>query len=399
MAFIVVVLTGCPEAQNMMKPVVDEPADTKPPAMVGDMKKPEEPETTEQEETPVEEPADTTPPTVVAVAWYGDEQITEALTTDSEVHSGDTIYTVVTFSEPMMHIVANNEAVRPVLYIVVDGKTKRYKMLPHEANLKSGEVKPTNGDTDEYLCKYTIPADTIGTLALRVGSASADTAGNRVAEASEYTAPFTIEPKLIAISLPGGYTLPPELIPTEPTVLSEAERVVMEMHDVRGYDPLALQPCNTGSNADLISLVPFKDREEVYDLFVKQVDLPHFAEAAAKTKKIDMTLAAIDVSNGWDAYLTYLHQATQEQGYSGQKQLNLLRDIYLEENPEHKKCAATFSHSKYWIILEYYRLQLEHPDLPTLLDTRRGHLAKEILALFRESCKKGRVFGLDNPWS
>ena len=62
---------------------------------------------TEQEETSAAEqtpPADTTPPTVVEVMWYGDQQLTEVLTTDSEVQSGDTVYTVVRFSEPMMHI-------------------------------------------------------------------------------------------------------------------------------------------------------------------------------------------------------------------------------------------------------------------------------------------------------
>ena len=116
-AFIVGVV-GCLETQQMMKPVVTEPADT---VLVGEMKeepeeKPAESEVTEQEETSAAEqtpPADTTPPTVVEVAWYADQQLTEALTTDSEVQSGNTVYTVVTFSEPMMHIVADDEAVLP----------------------------------------------------------------------------------------------------------------------------------------------------------------------------------------------------------------------------------------------------------------------------------------------
>ena len=188
------VLTGCPEAQNMMQPVVSEPADTTPPAMVGEVKKPEETPATEPEEsaepTP---PADTTPPTVVEVAWYADQQLTEMLTTDSEVHQGDTVYTVVRFSEPMLHTASEGRAARPSLYLITNGKLRQYRMLPHEVDLKSGEAKPLRDNTD-YLCKYTVPADMLGTieLRLRVGRASADTAGNEIAETLTYTAPFMV---------------------------------------------------------------------------------------------------------------------------------------------------------------------------------------------------------------
>ena len=206
-AFIVGVV-GCPETQQMMKPVVDEPADTTPPAMVGDMKKPveempAEPTKAGQEETPVTEPGttepeepsapvDTTPPTVVEVNWYRDWQMTESLTVDSIVHPGDTVYTVVVFSEPVMHTVAEDKTARPALSIVIDGMEERYKMLPHGVGFKSGEAKPLRGGTDDYLCKYTIPADAVGTLGLRVGGATADIAGNTVTEALIHTAPFMV---------------------------------------------------------------------------------------------------------------------------------------------------------------------------------------------------------------
>ena len=408
---LLAVLTGCPEAQNMMKPVITEPADTEPPAMVGDMKKPEEPETTEQEETPAEEePADTTPPTVVEVAWYGDEQLTEALTTDSEVWSGDTIYTVVTFSEPMMHIVANDETVRPVLYIVVDGKTKRYKMLPHSADLKSGEAKPTNGDTDEYLCKYTLPANIIGTLDLRVGSATTDTAGNKVAEALVHTTPFMVtepEPEQITLTLPPGYTLPPELIPTELTTLSANERALVEADAITGQVVnTAIHPYTTKKPADVISLLPYKDREEVYDLFVASINLPFFAEAAEKRKEQDITLRILyaeDVSAGKDfqAYVNYWAKILREIKFSVnhyRENTRFLLDIYFEENPQDAAYNVGTS-SKYWILLEWYRLQLEHPRLPvptgSLLHPKTP---QGLLDLFRESARKGNIFGLDNPW-
>ena len=198
MAFIVGVV-GCPETQQMIKPVVSEPADTTPPAMIGDMKKPEEKPAVQEEtpatEQPIEEatdpasPADTTPPTVVEVSWYSDWQMEQPLTADSTVPPGDTVYAVVNFSEPVVHAVAEDDTARPALFVVTDSEAMRYKMLPPGVSFKSGEAKPLYSNA-EYLCKYTIPADTVGTLALRIGSATADTAGNRVTEASVHTAPL-----------------------------------------------------------------------------------------------------------------------------------------------------------------------------------------------------------------
>ena len=62
-------LTGCPEAEQMMKPVIsDEAKDTEPPTTVGEVKEPEKP--TEPTEKPTEpevverptEPEEPTPP-------------------------------------------------------------------------------------------------------------------------------------------------------------------------------------------------------------------------------------------------------------------------------------------------------------------------------------------------
>ena len=409
-AFIVGVV-GCPETQQMMKPIVTEPADT---VVVGEVKedpeeKPAEPEETPATEQPTEDatdpapPADTTPPTVVEVAWYSDEQMTQPIVDD--VHPGDTVYTVVKFSEPVRHVIASDNTSRPALLIVVDGKTRRYRMLPHGADIQSGEAKPLHNDTD-YLCKYTIPADTVGTLALRVGGSTADTAGNRVTEASVHTAPFSImepEPEQITLTLPTGYTLPPELIPTEPTVLSADEQALMHTDAVIDWDGTAPLERTINSPADVISLLPYKDREEVYDLFVASIDLPSFAEAAEKMKEINITLGILfgkaKETGNKDEYRSYKQQAEEERGYMGLADLDPLTDIYFEENPQylHLKGGA---HSYYWIILEYYRLQLENPKLPTLrLKNWPLIEAKEILDLFRESARKGYIFGLDNPWS
>ena len=199
------VLSGCPEAQNMMQPVVSEPADTTPPVTMGEVK--EEPEAEETDDSAEEEkeepeasgvaeeepetPVDTTSPVVVEVSWYGDSQRTKSLTADSVIRPGDTVYTVVVFSEPVMHTVAADDTARPALSIVVDGMEEQYTMLSHGVRFQSGEAKPLQGGTDDYLCKYTIPAGIVGTPALRVGSATTDIAGN-AAETSAHTAPFTI---------------------------------------------------------------------------------------------------------------------------------------------------------------------------------------------------------------
>ena len=210
------VLSGCPEAQNMMQPVVSEPKDTEPPVVMGEVKKPEDETATDPAEEPtepveedeedaaedaeeepsepaeeVQEPEDTRPPTILEVAWYRDWQMTQSLTADSVVHPGDTVYTVVVFSEPVIHTVADDDTARPALSIVVDGMEEQYAMLPHGVRFQSGDAKPLQGGTDDYLCKYTIPAGIVGTPALRIGSTTTDIAGN-AAETSVHTAPFTI---------------------------------------------------------------------------------------------------------------------------------------------------------------------------------------------------------------
>ena len=215
-ATLTLLLVGCDEAFNMADDVVGpttEPEPEKPvPITTGDMKQPEEvqkspeePPTPAKPDDKVESPtplADTTPPTVVEVTWYSDWQMTQPLADTSTVHPGDTIYTVVVFSEPVTHTVADDETARPALSIVTDDTTVQYKMLPHGVSFRSGEAKPINGGTDDFLCKYTVPADTVGTLALQIGSATTDLAGNSVAEVSEHIAPFVVtvlEPPTITI--------------------------------------------------------------------------------------------------------------------------------------------------------------------------------------------------------
>ena len=301
---LLAVLTGCPEAQQMMKPVVTEPEDTTPPVTVGEVKKPEETPTTESEK-PAEPtvPADTTPPTVIEVGWYRDWQMIEPLTADSTVHPGDTVYTVVVFSEPVVHTVAEDKTARPALSIVIDGMEEQYKMLPHGVGFKSGEAKPLRGGTDDYLCKYTIPADAVGTLTLRVGGATADMAGNTVTEASEHVAPFVIpEPEPEPEPIVTNPITPPPVVtePFEQTPLQKAEAIVRRV-------------------------IEFKSRDPAY-------------------RDYDLYLELIERESGL-AYHAFIYDV-------------LYQEIYLEERPEEKDKGWIW----YDLVIEYRRLGFLYPD-------------------------------------
>ena len=202
------------------------------------------------------------------------------------------------------------------------------------------------------------------------------------------TAMQETEPTIV---LPDGYELPEYLIPEEPTVLSEDEQALREQDELSGWDSTApnLQT-EAGKTADLISLVPYKDREEVYDLFVASIDLPFFEKAARKIKEVNITLGKLAAearrTGDWGPYDRFLSEADLELQIPEIREV--LADIYFEENPE--DVTYRDDHSWYWIYLEWSRLQLQYPDL----DSGRG-----ILDHFRESCKKDYIQGLDNPFS
>ena len=329
---LVVGVVGCPETQQMMKPAVSEPADT-PPAMVGDMKKPEEtpaeePKAEEPEETPATEqpteeksaepepPADTTLPMVVEVVWYGDQELTKILTAASKVRPGDTVYTMIKFSELMAHTVADDNTARPALFAVIDGKTKRYRMLPSGTILQSGEAKSLGGNKAKYLCRYTIRANETGTIALRVGSVTVSTAGNRVAEASVHTAPFMVMEPVVAEPIPPPQ--PPEFPQRELTPQEKAEEIVREIIRLQDERP-------TNGNWQL--------EKEVLE------------------RESGLTFVFI-----WGT---------------------LYQEIYLEERPEEKDDPFSW----YDLVLEYLRLSFLYPDASE----------EELLAHFRQSVKDGRV--------
>ena len=198
MSTIFMTINGCDEGTTIVGPVVQPPAEpTEPPTTIGDVKTPEE--TTEPEE-PAEPtpPADTTPPTVTEVGWYSDMQLTQPIT--QAVLPGETIYTKVVFSEPMLHTVADDKTARPDLSFVIDGTATQYHIVAQDASgddFQSGDCKPLNNDTATYICKYTVPKGEPRTFTLKVNKASVDAAGVAFAADYVHTPPVQID----AISL------------------------------------------------------------------------------------------------------------------------------------------------------------------------------------------------------
>ncbi|RKU06961.1 hypothetical protein C6501_18025 [Candidatus Poribacteria bacterium] len=213
--------TGCDEGMQMTGDVVggpsktpDPPANGEPdpdktpdPVMNGEVKKPDpdktpdpddntptKPEPEPKKPEPEPEPTDTTPPTVVKVRWYTNSGLTRlALNT---INPGAAVYVTVTFSEPVEHITGDDASARPALSLVVNGQATRLHVLPHNARdeaFVSGTCKPLEESADTFVCNYTIPAGSTGTIALQVGGETADTAGNAAAESQHIARLFTIE--------------------------------------------------------------------------------------------------------------------------------------------------------------------------------------------------------------
>ena len=143
-----------------------------------------------------------------------------------------------------------------------------------------------------------------------------------------------------------------------------------------------------GKTADIISLLPYKDREEVYALFVASIDLPFFAEASEKVREINLMRRKLWIeyerTGDLGPWQRFNSKALFELRIPPNRRA--LADIYFEENPQDVPYRS--GHSYYWIYLEWYRLQLEHGRLPEDI----------LLDHFRQSAKKGYIQGLDNPF-
>ena len=357
----------------IMKPVVSEPTDTTPPTTNGEVKEPEEPSEPTKPTKPVEPaepteeptlPADTTPPTVVEVAWYSDWQLMQAIVDD--VQPGDTIYAVVEFSEAMLHTVADDKSARPALSIVVDDVATPLRMLKHHTALESGEVKPNKSGTDDFVCKYTIPADASGTIALRVGGATADLAGNTVATVLEHLAPFVVSEPAVEPTAQTTYGIP---TPTE------ADRITVNIvANVFGYD--------VTSEKELGWL------QKRYNIVVSQYSLALFDVETAEGREIVQRMVEYDYNKGqlasnppdsFEERIELLYQYYAEAfGISGDFAYELLK-VYIEENPDQEYLFGGWSRSS--VGIAWLLVQQAHPDATD----------EELLEHFRQAARDGTI--------
>ena len=440
-------LGGCDEEMDMMKPVMEdhaapdpeeptkpEPPKEKPPVdsgMMGEVKKPEEPVTPDPEPEPPEEL-----PMVTKVTHYANQQLTNELT--DTIEEGTTIYTKVVFSKPMQHIVSDGEDARPVISFLINDTVTRYRVKPHGASGKdyiTGDCKPRGNSTVKFICKYTAQAEDDGVFAVQIGNASADKDGNTLA--ADYLSDITLT--LMPTEMPEIIEEPdpieqlPEMEePKQPDPLLEMEEPISTVfvanpeiappEHVRRATPLpgitaddlAVRDIQTilklapeavrmepvpetalGKAADKISLLPMHERQQAYNNFVVLVDLPHFIEASNIMIERSNQLAqfAADNDEGFTAYSNFFDELLEE--FTGLRYSQVggyLDQSYYEENPDDilypDNHSSNQGNSHYWILLEYVRLSLQYP----------GAHQQDLFKHYRNSVKNGWIFGLDNPW-
>ena len=304
-------LTGCDDMAPVTKPIVDEVVggdEPMEPSVNGEVKQPEE---SEKPATPEEEPTDTTPPTVIEIAWYSDEQLTT--TVENIVHPGDTVYAVITFSEA---------AVPEVSYTVDD------------TNLPADSVESLDENQNRFVCRYTIPANAVGTIALQVGGATADLAGNTVTEVTEYIAPF------VAVDEPAEE-------PSEPPIVDPIEVTLVEVGSEYTF---------TLEGETYPGYNPSPKLQRILDTH-PSTQLPHFAEAV---KMIEVVSWAYRKS--WELYYPNNLEKMGAVRRAVKRQFGLTKKIddtlfgmyfdFLGGDPE----------SRYWFTVECFRLLMQYPE-------------------------------------
>lgn len=442
---LILLVVGCGEGMEMAKDVVSpdlttepvESEDTKPekPTTADEMKQSDEPETLATEEVKEEIPAVTmgemkqgesditieevskpetqtaetnrSSPKIKEVGWYKDWRGEHPL--PRVVCSGTHIHIEIVFSEPMKHTAGTGDDALPALFVRTGNTETRFEVLPDEpgwGDYDPGTCKRVRGPRETiYRCRYVLPTNisTSPTITLRVGENTTDAKGNPIAGTLSYTTVLEVPVRQETVILPENITIPAN------TTLSRNEKDLATSFTSSGWNPTkpSLQT-EAGKLADRISILPLQDREEAYDAFVALVDLPFFAEAAKKMKEEDINLIklygeAVKTGN-WNEFDNFFKKSNQELGiFLAGSDFPTLEDIYFEENPE-EKIYNDKRNSRYWMLLEYYRIQLEYPHLTTFLEEAEEEArgiyggAGEILCVYRESARAGNIFGLENPW-
>ena len=108
-------------------------------------------------------------PFVKEVGYYKDWKLTEPLS--GTVKPGTTFRVKIVFSELMKFKPADNDDARPILYYRLGKEQHRFKVAKHGArdeDFVSGDAKPLGSGTDDFVCKYTVPADATGKFRVEI---------------------------------------------------------------------------------------------------------------------------------------------------------------------------------------------------------------------------------------
>ena len=195
-----------------------------------------------------------------------------------------------------------------------------------DTNLPADSVESL--DEYQFVCRYTIPADAVGTIALQVGGATADLAGNTVTEVTEYIAPFVVVDE-------------PVEEPSEPPI---------------AVDPIEVTLVEIGSEYTFTlegetypGYNPSPKLQRILDTH-PSTQLPHFAEAVRMIEVVDWVYRKIWVvyPNNIDKRITTRTTVKGQFGLTKKIEDTLFGMYFdfLEGDPN----------SKYWFYVECFRL-------------------------------------------
>ena len=128
---------------------------------------------------------DTQRPRVSTVNYYESynddtRSLSNAIAANAVLAAEDDIYTKVVFNEDLMQTTGTGGTAQPIIsYKVGTTKEFQYEIVGQGETLTSGKCKPNSTlETDEYVCYYNVVSGDNGAFTVKVGTATADKAGN-----------------------------------------------------------------------------------------------------------------------------------------------------------------------------------------------------------------------------
>ena len=133
---------------------------------------------------------DPTAPTVTSssTGYYTSSALSTELS--GSVKTGTDIYTKVTFSEAIAETAADDNTARPVISYALAGTDTQYDIIASGSPESGDCVESGTGANDgkQYTCRYAVVSGNTGSFGVKVGTSTADLAGNTLASAYTHSA-------------------------------------------------------------------------------------------------------------------------------------------------------------------------------------------------------------------